>query len=124
MSSLMFQAADALMKVASNTPMLDVQTNAEQGSKDLAVQIYNIVHGTVMPILLVVLGALAVIFGVLRGVKLAKAESADQQQEAKKSLITFVIGIGSAIVLTVLLFIFLPDIVGWFDPSLAEQIRQ
>jgi len=121
MSSLMFQAADAIMKVATNAPVLAESQEGKQ-AEDWAVDFYHVVHDTVMPIILVVLGAIAVIFGILRGVRLARAESADQQQEAKRSLITFIIGIGVAIGLVLLLFFLLPTIISWFNSDLAKKL--
>ncbi len=119
----MFQAADAIMKVATNAPLLsEAGDAAKSDSEDWALSFYHTVHDTIMPIILVVLAAIAVIFGVLRGVKLAKAESADQQQEAKRSLITFIIGIGVSIGLVLLLFFLLPTIVGWFNQDLADRL--
>jgi len=116
MSSLMFQAADALMKVASRLPLLEGEDPApdnftgETAVKTMAGKIWDVMY-SVTPYILIVLGALGIVFGILRGVKLAKAESADQQQEAKKNLITFLIGFVVTIGLIVVVVYAVPEII-------------
>ena len=49
------------------------------------------------------LATAGVIYAIILGVKLARAESADQQQEAKKRLVNFIIGLVAVIALILLM---------------------
>ena len=134
MSSLLFAAADSIMKVASNAPLLSggsttgdtatsggTVTNLDGLGKEIntvANNIYLAFKNYILPILLTALLIVAVVLGIIKGIKLAKAESADQQQEAKKSLITFLIGIGSAILVVALVMILMPTMASWLGVSL------
>ncbi len=117
-SSLWFAAADSIMKVATNGPVLTGASvdGAGKALNDAVNSVYTAFKSYIMPAILTVLVIIAVVLGVIKGVKLAKAESADQQQEAKKSLITFIIGMGAAILITVIVMVLLPIIAqsaGW-----------
>ncbi len=119
MSSLLFTAADGIMKVASNAPAFADVEEIEQGVTTAAQRIYQAFNNIVLPIILTALLVFAVVMGIIKGIKLAKAESADQQQEAKKSLITFLIGIGSAILVVALVMILMPTMANWLGVDLS-----
>lgn len=73
--------------------------------------------------IIILLASAGSIYGIVLGVNLSRAESADKREEAKKRLINFVIGIVAAVILLVLLKLVVAEIdtiVGWITPVLPE----
>ncbi|MBR4270758.1 MAG: hypothetical protein IKQ31_03695 [Clostridia bacterium] len=122
MSSLLFTAADTIMKVANNNPILaDPNGDAAQNSaRKMAAGVFKIFTNTILPIILIALAIFAIVMGILKGIKLAKAESADQQEQAKKSLITFIIGMGIAIALTLVIWLTMEPILNMFGYTMSD----
>lgn len=79
---------------------------------------------TVLWVLLALVGAAGGIYALYVGIKMARADSAEQREENKKRLINIVVSIVVVIVLIIFFNTFLPmilDAFGAFDPALAEQ---
>ena len=77
------------------------------------------VMSTLLWVLLVLVGAAGGIYSIYVGVKMARAESAEQRDENKKRLINIIVTIVVVVVLILFFNIFLPMILnafGVFDP--------
>lgn len=115
MNALMFNAANKMMSVMANTPLLDEQKG--EGDKwQWVYEVCDAIDLILYPILILV-GTAGMIYAVVLGVKLARAESADQQQEAKKRMINFIIGLVSIIALILLLKLFVTYLPAWINPD-------
>ncbi len=108
MSALMFQTANAIMNVAAGIPLLTDSTSPT-GPVDIedtqwawVGDIVDAINVILYP-LLILLATAGVIYAIILGVKLARAESADEQQEAKKRLVNFIIGLVAVIALILLM---------------------
>ncbi len=116
MNALMFQMANAMMQGFSGNSVLADSTEVDVNNKDSSWgwvgEIVDAINTVLYPILILV-GTAGVIYAVVLGVKLARAESADQQQEAKKRMINFVIGLVSIIALILLLKLFCTYLPQW-----------
>ena len=107
MSALMFQAANAIMNSAAGFPLLadgsDPTTpDINSGQWAWVGEIVDAINTILYP-LLILLATAGVIYAIILGVKLERAESADQQQEAKKRLVNFIIGLVAVIALILLM---------------------
>ena len=71
----------------------------------------NALESLLTPILIIVATA-GLIYAVVLGVNLARADSADKQQEAKKRMIYAIVGLVSIIVLILLLKLFVANVDG------------
>ena len=115
-SALLFQAANAMMSLASGKPLLvgdgTVNVNDPTTQWGWVGEVVDAINIILYPILVLV-GTAGVIYAVVLGVKLARAESADQQQEAKKRMINFIIGLVSVIALILLLKLFCTYLPQW-----------
>ncbi len=115
LSALMFQAANAMMGMMSGKPLLadgEVDVNDPNTQWGWVGEVVDAINTILYPILVLV-GTAGVIYAVVLGVKLARAESADQQQEAKKRMINFIIGLVSIIALILLLKLFCTYLPQW-----------
>lgn len=82
-------------------------------------EIVDTIDFIMIPIMILV-GTAGLIYAVVLGVNLARAESADKIKEAKTRMINAVIGLVSIIVLCLLLWLFLRNvdsIFGFINPS-------
>ncbi len=70
---------------------------------------------TVLWVLLALVGAAGGIYALYVGIKMARADSADQREENKKRLINIVVSIVVVIVLIIFFNTFLPMILGAFN---------
>lgn len=114
MNALLFQMANAMMHGFSGNSVLgaehvDLETDPQWKWVKEVVDAINVV---LYPILILV-GTAGVIYAIVLGVRLARAESADQQQEAKKRMINFIIGLVSIVALILLLKLFCTYIPEW-----------
>ncbi len=116
-SELLFQAANGMMKVSSNVPLMDTPT--EEDRWQWVYEVCDAINLIIYP-LLVLIGTAGIIYAIVLGVKLARAESADEQQEGKKRIINFVIGIVSVIALILLMKLFVTYLPAWINP--AEEV--
>ena len=124
MSALMFQMASSMMNVISSKPLMnsdsgyqDSVPNVNDGQWGWVGEIVNAINTLLYPILILV-GTAGVIYAIYLGVNLARAESADKQQEAKKRLINAIIGLACIIALVLLMKLFLTYLPQWI-PELS-----
>ena len=73
----------------------------------------NAIYGLLWPILIIVAAA-GTIYAVVLGVNMARADSTEKREEAKKRLINVVIGLAVIIVLIVLMIFFISSILPEF----------
>ncbi len=91
-----------------------LEADAGQITKDTATAIINYVN-IVVSALLGIVGAIAIVYAVLVGIKMARANNAEEREEAKKKVIYTVAGIAVTIALIVVINIIsnkLPDWIG------------
>ncbi len=119
MSALMFQLANSMMNVVTNSPKLEGEGNDGSSFDDWSwvKTIVSAINDLLYPLLILV-GTAGVIYAVYLGVNLARADSADKQQEAKKRMINAIIGLASIIALILLLKLFCNSILPmWLNPD-------
>ena len=121
MNMLLFTAANTFMSVLAN-PMLGADTGTSDtvdlnnGQWAWVGTIIDAINTILYPLLILV-GTAGTIYAVILGVNLARADSADKQQEAKKRMINAIIGLVSIIALILLLKLFCTYLPDWI-PSL------
>ena len=64
-------------------------------------------------VLLIGVGVAGTIFAIVLGVNLARAEDAEKREAAKKRLIWAMVGVGSIVLISVLLRLIMPLMPGW-----------
>lgn len=116
MNALMFNAANKMMSMMTNAPLLEDPQKGEADKWQWVYEVCDAINLILYPILILV-GTAGMIYAVVLGVKLARAESADQQQEAKKRLLYFIIGLVSIIALILLLKLFVTYLPAWINPD-------
>ena len=124
MSALMFQLANSMMNVVTNSPKLEGEGNDGSSFDDWSwvKNIVNAINDLLYPLLILV-GTAGVIYAVYLGVNLARADSADKQQEAKKRMINAIIGLASIVALILLLKLFCSTILpSWLGIEDADKI--
>lgn len=80
--------------------------------EQVAEPVIQILNWTVWPILSI-LGAVGIIYGIVIGVRMAKADSAQEREEAKKKLITACIGVALIFVIMVVFPILMSALGEW-----------
>ncbi len=86
---------------------------------DVIAPIIRVLDSFLLPVI-IILGVAGMIYGIVLGVQYAKAESADQREEAKKRMINAIIGIVIMLVLLILMKVFTAnanEIFGWVKDS-------
>ena len=117
-----------LPMLASETPETNLEDKANQIRDGYKNEVWytNIIDpiatalNKILGPLLILLGSAGAIYAIVLGVNLSRAESSDKREEAKKRLINFVIGIGAAIILLVLLKLVVQEIdtiLAWVTPD-------
>lgn len=84
--------------------------------------ILKVIDEAMIPILICVIAA-GTIYAVILGINLAKAESSDKREEAKKRLINAIVGFGIIIVLIVVMYALaanIKNIVGIADDAVSS----
>lgn len=114
MSMLLFNAANAVMQIISGTPKLVDESDLENGEWSWVLQVTDAIDTILYPLLILV-GTAGTIYAVILGVNLARADSADKQQEAKKRMINAIIGLVSIIALILLLKLFCAYLPEWLN---------
>ena len=112
MSPLMFAAADKVMNVLSN-PMLGSDVTYTEKWKWVD-EVTGAVKDVLLPLLILIATA-GVIYVIVLGVNLARAESADKQKEAKQRMVNFIVAIVVTIALILLMYLvceYLPKWIG------------
>lgn len=80
--------------------------------EQVAEPVIQILNWTVWPILSI-LGAVGIIYGIVIGVRMAKADSAQEREEAKKKLITACVGVALIFVIMVVFPILMSALGEW-----------
>ncbi len=112
--SALFQLANTCMNMMTNAPLLVTKEEIEtEGNKWYWVtKISTAINNLLYPILILV-GSAGLIYAIYLGVNLARADSADKQQEAKKRMINALIGLASIIALIMLLWLVCSNLANW-----------
>ena len=112
----MFQIANTIMRMSAgflgagnkdfwekwyNKTLTDTQVDKLDASYGWVVTVYNTVMTILVPILAIV-GAAGILWAIVLGVQMARADSTDRREEVKKRLIGLIVGI----VILVILIIF------------------
>ena len=71
---------------------MDGSTDAGQAKSEISNKVMELVNTYVIPLLLTVATAILIIFGIINGIRLAKASTDEEKTKAKKNLIGIVIG--------------------------------
>lgn len=71
--------------------------------------ILDFIEDALLPIMIVLI-AVSAIYAIILGVKMARAESAEQRDEAKKRIINFLIGAAVIVVLLIILYVLAANI--------------
>ncbi len=111
---LLFNAANAVMQIISGTPKLVDESDLENSEWSWVLQVTDAIDTILYPLLILV-GTAGTIYAVILGVNLARADSADKQQEAKKRMINAIIGLVSIIALILLLKLFCAYLPEWLN---------
>ncbi len=65
--------------------------------------------------ILILLGAGAAVYALYLGINLARSDSTEKAQEAKKRIVNFFIGVAILIALALLMYMLLDKVPQWFD---------
>lgn len=120
MSALLFQMANTMMNVMGNSTLLSSSTGSSNNYDELPAEygwvttVTNAIDVLLWPLLILV-GSAGMIYAIYLGVNLARADSADKQQEAKKRLINAIIGLAVIIALILLLKLFVSYLPTWLN---------
>lgn len=82
--------------------------------------VLEVLNTALIPILIFV-GTAGMIYAIVLGVKLARAESADARDEAKKRLINAIIALVVMIALILLLQLFVDNIGNWIGDAVSTE---
>ena len=121
MNALMFAAANKMMNVLDNPMLGDAASDNSQipqmpeNSKWAWVNdVTDAIQAVLLP-LLILLATAGIIYVIILGVNLARAESADKQKEAKQRMVNFIVAIVVTIALVLLMYLvcqYLPQWIG------------
>lgn len=114
--NMLFSLASSIMNfMGSPAGQLAAGTGYQQYEDDAkwgwVYTLCNALESLLTPILIIVATA-GLIYAVVLGVNLARADSADKQQEAKKRMIYAIVGLVSIVVLILLLKLFVANVDG------------
>ncbi len=122
--SAMFQLANTCMNFMTSSPLMSAAgegtdpstppatTTTSATVPDWVKQIVDSINQLLYPILILV-GSAGLIYAIYLGVNLARADSADKQQEAKKRMINAIIGLVSIVALILLLKLLCSQLPTW-----------
>jgi Na+/proline symporter len=65
---------------------------APEGFEDVVENFQSLVYGVVVPILMIVLGAIFVVIGIIRAAHISMADNEDSKKKAVKAMVWFLIG--------------------------------
>lgn len=116
MTLLLTKLASFFLNFGSLGALFYNKSNFEKKSFSWLGPIAKFLDDALIPVIIVV-GALGAIWIVILGVNLARAESSDKAQEAKKRLINVVIAIVSVIILIFLLAFFVSKVPTLFSDN-------
>lgn len=103
--------ATAFMKIGSLLGFYEKvsASGAISGNYSFLLPILKVIDDAMVPILICVIAA-GTIYSVVLGINLAKAESSDKREEAKKRLVNAIVGFGVIIVLLVIMYVLAANI--------------
>lgn len=111
MNTLMFAAANKMMNVLSNPMLGEGETGSNnEGAGDFTGKwawvndVTNAIQSVLLPLLILIATA-GIIYVIILGVNLARAESADKQKEAKQRMVNFIVAIVVTIALVLLMYL-------------------
>ena len=118
---LQLMLANVMSRFMGTDPALapDDWSGAPAWVQNILKPIFSILEW-LLPVIMIVLGIAGIVFAIVLGVNYAKAENAEQKDEAKKRLIGAVVGILITIIALVLIFVFIKNaynIFGWVKSS-------
>ena len=82
----------ALGFLLGNEIGMNGNTTAGEASTEISNQVMELINSYVIPLLLTVATAILIIFGIINGIRLAKASTDEEKTKAKKNLIGIVFG--------------------------------
>jgi small-conductance mechanosensitive channel len=112
----MYQLANLILRASSfmgAKKWQDYQNDPQWG------WVYNIVNAvyTILGPILAIVAAAGVIWAIVLGINMARADSQDKRDEAKKRLISLIVGIVILVVLIVFFYSLFPLIMNSFLPE-------
>lgn len=113
----MFQLANTIMKLSAGFMGLSWQ-DLKDTEWNWCYEIVNAVYTILVPILAIV-SAAGVIWAIVLGVQMARADSTDKREEAKKRLVGLIIGIVILVVLIIFFVTLFPMILESLIPEEA-----
>ena len=105
----MFQLANAIMKMSGGFLGLQWQDFKDHKEWGWVYEIVNAVYTILVPVLAVVAAA-GVVWAIVLGVQMARADSTEKREEAKKRLIGLIVGIAIMVVLIIFFVTLFPTI--------------
>lgn len=112
---MLFKLANMFMRGVS---FLGADT--EQAAKDVADQVSNAINTILTPVLLI-LSAAGIVWAIVLGVNMARADSTEKREEAKKRLISLIVGLVIMVALIVFFKWGLPGILDAFLDTKVEE---
>lgn len=117
--------ATAFMKMGSLLGFYETieKNSVITGNYAFLLPILKVIDEAMVPILICVIAA-GTIYSVVLGINLAKAESSDKREEAKKRLVNAIVGFGVIIVLLVIMYVLaanIHNIVGIADDAIKPS---
>ncbi len=98
-------------------PRIALEINSDE-VKNILEPVFEIV-GTVVPLLLLLLGSIGSIWCIVLGVKYAKAEDPQEHEKAKKALVNAVVGFVLIFVLLIMLELAVPVFTEYYKSYLV-----
>lgn len=93
----------------------DVTSSAKEQFSNMASRIFEIAKGILIPVMIIV-GVAGIFYSIYLGINMARADSSDKREEAKKRLVNAIVGFVVIFILILLLFLFCMNadaIFGW-----------
>ena len=103
-------------KVLMKMSMLAATPSAATTSNEVLTMVTNYITA-VLGSIIGVAAMVAIVYAIFVGAKMAKANNAEEREEAKKKVIFTVAGIGVAIALMIILFVIKDKVPGWLGTN-------
>ena len=118
-----------LTKIMAGISGLGINWDQVLGPKDSemrekfgwVIQVVDAIYLVLVPILVVV-GAAGMIYAIILGVNMARADSTEKREEAKKRLINVIVGVAIMIALILLCVLFIEAILPNILPESLEDV--
>ncbi len=112
---MLFQLANLFMKGVSF-----LGADIESGATSVAKTVVSTVKSILVPVLSI-LGAAGIIWAIVLGVNMARADSAEKREEAKKRLISLIVGIVIMVVLIIFFLVGFAPMLEAFGVGASEE---